>query len=196
MTPSPAARAPTAGHPALHSQRQAERDRCVRSPPLPPSTPAGAHRRASRAGAGPQLRECSSTHEYAPLSLTRLTESPKRSRDGIDSRQGRGVVADRRLVWAARKIVDPIPLPPRRPREQRRIRASRGQRRRKRRWAVTRVLAQFTTHVRQRPRQDSNLRTRLRRPMLYPLSYEGGRRQGSAPAAGGRTRFGAGHARR
>ncbi len=25
----------------------------------------------------------------------------------------------------------------------------------------------------QRPRQDSNLRTRLRRPMLYPLSYEG-----------------------
>ena len=24
------------------------------------------------------------------------------------------------------------------------------------------------------PRQDSNLRTRLRRPMLYPLSYEGG----------------------
>ncbi len=23
------------------------------------------------------------------------------------------------------------------------------------------------------PRQDSNLRTRLRRPMLYPLSYEG-----------------------
>jgi hypothetical protein len=28
-----------------------------------------------------------------------------------------------------------------------------------------------------RPRQDSNLRTRLRRPMLYPLSYEGGLRQ-------------------
>ena len=25
----------------------------------------------------------------------------------------------------------------------------------------------------QRPRQDSNLRTRLRRAMLYPLSYEG-----------------------
>src|SRR5438445_1670167 len=25
-----------------------------------------------------------------------------------------------------------------------------------------------------RPRQDSNLRTRLRRPVLYPLSYEGG----------------------
>ena len=25
-----------------------------------------------------------------------------------------------------------------------------------------------------RPRQDSNLRTRLRRPLLYPLSYEGG----------------------
>jgi hypothetical protein len=24
-----------------------------------------------------------------------------------------------------------------------------------------------------RPRQDSNLRSRLRRPMLYPLSYEG-----------------------
>ena len=27
-----------------------------------------------------------------------------------------------------------------------------------------------------RPRQDSNLRTRLRRPVLYPLSYEGGKR--------------------
>ncbi len=26
---------------------------------------------------------------------------------------------------------------------------------------------------RARPRQDSNLRTRLRRPVLYPLSYEG-----------------------
>lgn len=24
-----------------------------------------------------------------------------------------------------------------------------------------------------RPRQDSNLRTRLRRPLLYPLSYGG-----------------------
>ncbi len=24
-----------------------------------------------------------------------------------------------------------------------------------------------------RPREDSNLRTRLRRPVLYPLSYEG-----------------------
>ena len=26
----------------------------------------------------------------------------------------------------------------------------------------------------ERPRQDSNLRTRVRNPMLYPLSYEGG----------------------
>jgi hypothetical protein len=24
------------------------------------------------------------------------------------------------------------------------------------------------------PREDSNLRTRFRKPMLYPLSYEGG----------------------
>ena len=38
-----------------------------------------------------------------------------------------------------------------------------------------------------RPRQDSNLRTRLRRPMLYPLSYEGREGQGSALAPGGRT---------
>jgi hypothetical protein len=28
-------------------------------------------------------------------------------------------------------------------------------------------------HNAKRPRQDSNLRTRLRRAMLYPLSYEG-----------------------
>ena len=33
------------------------------------------------------------------------------------------------------------------------------------------------------PRQDSNLRTRLRRPMLYPLSYEGGRRNTSGDRA-------------
>ena len=33
--------------------------------------------------------------------------------------------------------------------------------------------------ARERPRQDSNLRTRLRRPMLYPLSYEGGCRRDS-----------------
>lgn len=37
------------------------------------------------------------------------------------------------------------------------------------------------------PRQDSNLRTRLRRPMLYPLSYEGvDRRRGNLPASQGR----------
>ena len=33
------------------------------------------------------------------------------------------------------------------------------------------------------PRQDSNLRTRLRRPMLYPLSYEGGTGQASGGPA-------------
>ncbi len=27
--------------------------------------------------------------------------------------------------------------------------------------------------ITRRPRQDSNLRTRLRRPVLYPLSYGG-----------------------
>ena len=47
-----------------------------------------------------------------------------------------------------------------------------------------------------RPRQDSNLRTRLRRPMLYPLSYEGGTAEqasgdGRAIGAQGR-RFAAG----
>lgn len=29
----------------------------------------------------------------------------------------------------------------------------------------------------ERPRQDSNLRTRLRRPLLYPLSYGGSGRE-------------------
>ena len=33
----------------------------------------------------------------------------------------------------------------------------------------------------QRPRQDSNLRTRLRRPALYPLSYEGGELRDGPP---------------
>jgi hypothetical protein len=32
-----------------------------------------------------------------------------------------------------------------------------------------------------RPRQDSNLRTRLRRPMLYPLSYRGVVHTGAGP---------------
>ena len=38
----------------------------------------------------------------------------------------------------------------------------------------------------QRPRQDSNLRTRLRRPMLYPLSYEGSPRGAKPQGSGGR----------
>ena len=43
----------------------------------------------------------------------------------------------------------------------------------------------------ERPRQDSNLRTRLRRPMLYPLSYEGeGRTLDRSP--GGVSGFGGG----
>ena len=32
-----------------------------------------------------------------------------------------------------------------------------------------------------RPRQDSNLRTRLRRAVLYPLSYGGAKRNSTAP---------------
>ena len=32
----------------------------------------------------------------------------------------------------------------------------------------------MTSSTGERPRQDSNLRTWLRRPLLYPLSYEGG----------------------
>jgi hypothetical protein len=35
----------------------------------------------------------------------------------------------------------------------------------------------------ERPQQDSNLRTRLRRPLLYPLSYGGLRRNSSAGRA-------------
>jgi hypothetical protein len=35
--------------------------------------------------------------------------------------------------------------------------------------------------LRECPRQDSNLRTRLRRAVLYPLSYGGARRNSTAP---------------
>ena len=35
------------------------------------------------------------------------------------------------------------------------------------------VLAGVVTRAPSRPRQDSNLRTRFRKPMLYPLSYGG-----------------------
>ena len=48
-----------------------------------------------------------------------------------------------------------------------------------------------TTDRRARPRQDSNLRTRLRRPALYPLSYEGVRTTLPVPRAGLRERTGA-----
>jgi hypothetical protein len=34
-------------------------------------------------------------------------------------------------------------------------------------------LSTMSRDITWRPRQDSNLRTRLRRPALYPLSYEG-----------------------
>ena len=39
------------------------------------------------------------------------------------------------------------------------------------------VCALFSLVVSERPRQDSNLRTRLRRPLLSPLSYGGFRTQ-------------------
>ena len=54
---------------------------------------------------------------------------------------------------------------------------------------VTWVNVQVGPQIQQCPRQDSNLRTRLRRPMLYPLSYEGGASQTSAPRRRSRTRF-------
>lgn len=38
---------------------------------------------------------------------------------------------------------------------------------------LRRGIAAFTLRHDVRPRQDSNLRHRLRRPVLYPLSYEG-----------------------
>jgi hypothetical protein len=49
-------------------------------------------------------------------------------------------------------------------------------------------MARSGPRFRQRPRRDSNPRTRLRRPMLYPLSYEGRREQGSADQPHRRTR--------
>jgi hypothetical protein len=47
---------------------------------------------------------------------------------------------------------------------------------------------QVNAHIPRCPRRDSNPRTRLRRPMLYPLSYEGRRGQGSARPQSRRTR--------
>ena len=43
--------------------------------------------------------------------------------------------------------------------------------------SMTRSFPLVNTKIPACPRQDSNLRTRLRRPMLYPLSYEGGERR-------------------
>jgi hypothetical protein len=41
------------------------------------------------------------------------------------------------------------------------------------------------------PRQDSNLRTRLRRPVLYPLSYEGSEPESSNGVSTSSHRLGA-----
>jgi hypothetical protein len=53
---------------------------------------------------------------------------------------------------------------------------------------LTRTNSQVIAHIQRCPRRDSNPRTRLRRPMLYPLSYEGRRGQGSAHPRSRRTR--------
>jgi hypothetical protein len=42
--------------------------------------------------------------------------------------------------------------------------------------------AGLRSKMEERPRQDSNLRHRLRRAVLYPLSYEGKGDERSAPA--------------
>ena len=47
---------------------------------------------------------------------------------------------------------------------------------------VKKLIAKF---IELRPQQDSNLRTRLRRPLLYPLSY-GGWRVIARPRTGAR----------
>jgi hypothetical protein len=85
---------------------------------------------------------------------------------------------------AALRSLRLLPRPSREPRQNR---ANRGQPRSRSEKAVTWASSLVTAHQVGRPRQDSNLRTRLRRPMLYPLSYEGREGQGSAPALGGRT---------
>ena len=40
--------------------------------------------------------------------------------------------------------------------------------------ALACIFVLVRADIQGRPRQDSNLRHRLRRPVLYPLSYEGG----------------------
>lgn len=78
---------------------------------------------------------------------------------------------------------DPSQSPPNQNREWRILTVTGGQ------TSTVRIsgFALIRADFQQRPRQDSNLRTRLRRPMLYPLSYEGREGQGSAPASAGRT---------
>ena len=48
----------------------------------------------------------------------------------------------------------------------------------------------FSLVFRWRPQQDSNLRTRLRRPLLYPLSYGGWRTLSARTVVRGRLRKG------
>jgi hypothetical protein len=54
------------------------------------------------------------------------------------------------------------------------IRTDRGRRRHRPRNEAKPRLSPKRGQARKRPRKDSNLRTRFRKPMLYPLSYGGG----------------------
>src|SRR5215469_6134853 len=57
-------------------------------------------------------------------------------------------------------------------------------------WELRRLVdLLFRLHIRKmRPQQDSNLRTRLRRPLLYPLSYGGWRNTRTSPRQARRER--------
>ena len=56
--------------------------------------------------------------------------------------------------------------------------------------SVTAGQNEFSLVFRWRPQQDSNLRTRLRRPLLYPLSYGGWRTRSARTVVRGRLRKG------
>src|SRR6478609_4640053 len=48
--------------------------------------------------------------------------------------------------------------------------------------SITAGKGKFSEVLKERPRHDSNVRTRLRRPLLYPLSYGGFRAGKRLPA--------------
>lgn len=140
-------------------------------------------RRPSRSPPRPQ-RPRSSGHGWQPARRTRrssgsapppLSGSHPRRPSRVGSLRSSGLPSSPLLptrdlsLGLRRPAAGSSPSPPPETRKSGSIRANGGQTGS----GVSGAYMLVRHHIQERPQQDSNLRTRLRRPMLYPLSYGG-----------------------